>query len=232
MTSTPLNEDQLAVLRFAGLSGHATTADVETILGDESEDSLETAEALLAELFMEGLLDRNADPRRRGFCLTSRGWEATGEGRWVTRPAFPGEANTIQEIAWLAFKPYRERMNGWIPAVEDDYRERIGDGSVFVVDDCGRPAGFSVLAPIADDRIMERVLVLTIAVRPDRQRKGIGRALLEHAEGVAQEGNGKVVLAIYRLDLENLARYERRGYHELEQRDVDGVDQIFLGKQL
>lgn len=72
---------------------------------------------------------------------------------------------------------------------------------------------------------LDDVLVENIAVDPDRQGRGIGKALLKHAEAVAF-GRGTPVVRLYTNAhfAENLAFYRHRGFAiERQDRSVLGL---------
>ncbi len=52
-----------------------------------------------------------------------------------------------------------------------------------------------------------------LTVRPDMQAKGLGRALLDHVESVAQaQGCQRVVMGVIHIRVSLIAWYQRRGY--------------------
>jgi len=93
------------------------------------------------------------------------------------------------------------------PATED-YGPRIDNGEVWILDVEGEPTGVAVLEERAD-----HLLVYSIAVRPDAQRKGYGTALLEFADQRAT-GLGLREVRLYTNErMEgNLSLYRRYGF--------------------
>jgi GNAT superfamily N-acetyltransferase len=72
-----------------------------------------------------------------------------------------------------------------------------------------------------------------VAVRPFAKRKGVGRTLLELAEGEAKrQGYDSIHMATHELVHENWAMYARIGYKEYAHRVVNGYPRFFLRKQL
>jgi GNAT superfamily N-acetyltransferase len=72
-----------------------------------------------------------------------------------------------------------------------------------------------------------------VAVDPERQGAGIGRTLLERAEGRAsEEGVDELQLLTHELMTQNRAMYARMGWEETEQRDEEGFSRVYFRKHL
>ncbi|HEX6336895.1 MAG TPA: GNAT family N-acetyltransferase [Jiangellaceae bacterium] len=127
--------------------------------------------------------------------------------RDTVRPARPADRTAVEEIVQAAYEPW-VRTIGVRPAPLDaDYGALISGGLVFVCG-AGELTGVIVLAPEPDVLLIENV-----AVRPDRQGEGIGRALLAFAEAEARGGNRSAVrLYTHSAMASNVALYERLGY--------------------
>ena len=79
----------------------------------------------------------------------------------------------------------------------------------------------------------EGFYVDNVAVRPSVKGLGIGRALLELAEGEARrQGFDSIYLAMHERMTENRALYVRAGYTEFDQRVVNGYPRVFFRKGL
>ena len=105
-------------------------------------------------------------------------------------------------------------------AVREHRIDRAFEGATLV--------GLVEMVERADD-----VLIENVAVDPSRQRRGVGKALLDHAEAVAV-GRCTPVLRLYTNArfADNLAFYARRGFAvECEQNSGLGLT-IYLVKQL
>ena len=112
--------------------------------------------------------------------------------------------------------------------MDDDYLARIDSGQVdvAVVDDS--PVGMIVTVLEADHLLVENV-----AVDPAHHGRGIGGALLRHAEDVAERAQvGEVRLYTNAAMVENLAMYRRLGYHEVKRCRSDGFDRVFFTKRV
>jgi ribosomal protein S18 acetylase RimI-like enzyme len=112
--------------------------------------------------------------------------------------------------------------------MEDDYEAKVLEGHVSVADDDGAIVGLIVLVQEPDHLLVENV-----AVDPERQSEGIGRALLAFAEATAQEA-GLSTLRLYTnaAMTENLAFYPRLGYEEIDRRTSNGFERVFFSKHL
>ena len=92
----------------------------------------------------------------------------------------------IQRISADAYIPAYMAALGTIPKpATEDYGPRIEKGEVWVLEVEGEPTGVAVLEERAD-----HLLIYSIAVKPDAQRKGYGAALLEFADQRAM-GSGR-----------------------------------------
>jgi ribosomal protein S18 acetylase RimI-like enzyme len=79
----------------------------------------------------------------------------------------------------------------------------------------------------------EGFLVDNVAVHPSRRGKGLGRALLDHAESEARRaGFDAVYLYTHERMTENLALYSRIGYVEYERRSQGEFSLVFMRKCL
>lgn len=109
-----------------------------------------------------------------------------------------------------------------------DYPDLIGRGLVSVIEEGGSLAGLIVLVEMPDHLQVENV-----AVDPDRQGEGLGRALLAFAEeSAAAAGLDELRLFTHSKMTENRALYRRLGYLETERRDEQGFGRVFFVKSL
>jgi ribosomal protein S18 acetylase RimI-like enzyme len=97
---------------------------------------------------------------------------------------------------------------------------------VWVAVDEGAVAGVLVARPARGALLLE-----SVAVDPHRQRRGIGRALIGHAERIAADaGLGAVELYTNVMMAENLALYPRLGYVETARRSEAGYRRVYFRK--
>ena len=131
------------------------------------------------------------------------------------RRANPVDKEAIQRISADAYVPAYMAVLGTIPKpTTEDYGTRIEKGEVWILEVEGEPTGVAVLEERA-----EHLLVYSIAVKPDAQRKGYGTALLEFADQRAI-GLGLREVRLYTNErMEgNLRLYRRHGFVEITKR--------------
>jgi ribosomal protein S18 acetylase RimI-like enzyme len=145
----------------------------------------------------------------------------------ILRRARANDAPALHDIAQRAYGVYVERIGRRPAPMDDNYDERIRAARVFVADDDG-VVGLIVLVATPD-----HVLIENVAVDPDHQRAGIGRALMSLAEGYADE------LRLARLRLytnvamvENIRLYTTPGYKEDCRQITSSFDRVYMSKHL
>jgi GNAT superfamily N-acetyltransferase len=113
--------------------------------------------------------------------------------RWQIRPARPGEHVALSELALRSAQRvwnYPDTFMAWGPEAITVAPDDITDAVVRVLDDGGRPVGFSMLRGDPPEIELSRMFV-----EPDRIGSGAGRALWEDAvEIVRQRGAGVMTL--------------------------------------
>ena len=131
------------------------------------------------------------------------------------RRADPVDKEAIQRISADAYVPAYMATLGTIPKpATEDYGPRIEKGQVWILEVEDEPTGVAVLEECAD-----HLLVYSIAVKPNAQRKGYGTALLNFADQRAI-GLGLREVRLYtneRME-QNLRLYRRRGFAEVAKR--------------
>src|SRR5215469_1630226 len=94
------------------------------------------------------------------------------------RRASLDDVNAVRRISADAYIPAYITVLGTIPKpATEDYGPRIEKGEVWILEIEGEPTGIAVLEESTD-----HLLIYSIAVKPDAQRKGYGRALLDFAD--------------------------------------------------
>ena len=147
----------------------------------------------------------------------------------MIRRARPEDRAAIEAIVNAAYAIYVERIGKPPGPMLDDYAGLIADGMVSVlVDADGTVAAVIVLVPQPDHLLLDN-----IAVRPDRQSRGLGRRLIEFAEDEARRlGFAELRLYTHEKMTENIALYARLGFVETGRGQQAGYDRVFMTKPL
>ena len=144
------------------------------------------------------------------------------------RAATAADVPALAELVRAAYGHYVERLGGPPRPMTDDYAEVVRTHDVTVAEAGGEIAGLIVLA--AGD---EGFLVDNVAVAPAHQGRGVGRALLEHAEAAARDaGFDSIYLYTHELMTENQALYARIGYVEYARRLHGDARLVYMRKAL
>ncbi len=142
------------------------------------------------------------------------------------RKARADEIDAVRAIVDAAYSPYVERIGVRPAPLDDDYAARIRDGLVDIAEDDREILGLIVLVDQGD-----ALLVENIAVRPASQGRGVGRALLAHADGTATRlGVRELRLYTNSAMTENIELYSRLGWHETHRRTEGGFQRVFFSK--
>lgn len=134
-----------------------------------------------------------------------------------TRLATAADQSAIEALVEAAYGRWVEVIGRKPKPMTADYALAIAANRLDLVHD-----GDDLVA-LLETRIEDDcVLIVNIAVRPDRQGQGLGSGLLRHAEQVAREG-GRAAIRLYTNGLmaPNIALYTRNGYVE-ERRERRG----------
>jgi ribosomal protein S18 acetylase RimI-like enzyme len=146
----------------------------------------------------------------------------------MIRPAVPGEANALRDVVHAAYAHYITRIGKPPGPMLDDYTARIFNGQAWVLEDAGRIIGVLVLEETADSFLLDN-----IAVRPECQGAGHGRALMAFAEVEARRrGWHEIRLYTHVLMTENQALYRRLGYVETGRVTEKGFDRVYMRRTL
>jgi GNAT superfamily N-acetyltransferase len=137
-----------------------------------------------------------------------------------------GDARAVAECVRAAYAHYVPRIGREPAPMTADYEALIGAGEVWVARAGERIAGVLVLRPRPPALLLENV-----AVAPDRQGEGLGRALVAFAEDRARaQGLAEVVLYTNERMTENLRFYPALGYVETGRASQDGFARVFFRK--
>ena len=147
----------------------------------------------------------------------------------MIRRAEPQDRKTVEEIVHAAYAMYVERMGKPPGPMLDDYATLLAQRAVSVLEDAGGTiAAILVLLPKSDHLLLDN-----IAVRPDRQGRGLGRRLIDFAERETRRlGYSELRLYTHEKMTENIALYARLGFEETGRGHEAGYDRVFMTKRL
>lgn len=147
----------------------------------------------------------------------------------MIRTAGPADQAFVEAVVRAAYAPYVDRIGRPPGPMLDDYGARIAEGIVSVLEDPdGVIAAVIVLIPKPDHLLLDNV-----AVRPERQGRGIGRTLIAFAEAEARRrGFSELRLYTHQKMTENIALYGRLGFVEIGRRHDAGYDRVFMRKPM
>ena len=146
----------------------------------------------------------------------------------MIRPAVAGEAAALRDVVHAAYAPYVARIGKPPGPMLDDYAARIAASQAWVLEDAGRIVGMLVLEEQPDALLLDN-----IAVRPECQGAGHGRALMAFAEAAARRrGFAQIRLYTHALMTENQALYRRLGYVETGRVTEHGFDRVYMQRNL
>lgn len=146
----------------------------------------------------------------------------------MIRLARATEADLVCDIVHTAYRPYVARIGKEPGPMLDDYPRRIADNQAWVLEYSDRVVGVLVLEERGDVCMLDNVAVL-----PEAQGWGYGRALVAFAEAEAQRrGYGVIHLYTHALMIENQALYRRLGFTETRRVTEQGFDRVYMRKAL
>ena len=144
------------------------------------------------------------------------------------RPATREDLDAVRACAEAAYQVYVEAIGRKPAPMVADFAVALAAGRLFVAADESGLGGFAVFYTREDHVHLENV-----AVAPDHQGKGVGRALVSYAESAARrDGVERVELYTNEKMTENLSWYPRLGYEEIGRWREDGFNRVFFRKQL
>ena len=147
----------------------------------------------------------------------------------MLRKARTDDRAAVEAIVDAAYSIYVERIGKAPGPMLDDYAGLIAAGAVSVLEDPdGVIAALIVLLPKPDHLLLDN-----IAVRPDRQGRGLGRRLIAFAESEARRrGYAELRLYTHETMTENIALYTRLGFRETGRGQEAGYNRVFMTKPI
>ena len=146
----------------------------------------------------------------------------------LVRPAHLSDVGAVASCVKAAFTPYIERIGQPPAPMLANFPEIIGAGKVWVAEIAGQVVGVLVQYETRAGFYID-----TVAVIPELQGAGVGRALLLFAESEAtRRGFRSIYLCTNVKMTENQVFYLKIGYVEYDRKLDQGYDRIFYRKQL
>ena len=142
------------------------------------------------------------------------------------RLARDDEAEAVRRLVLDAYGHYVARIGKPPGPMLDDYAQRIAQRQVSVIEEDGRLLGILVLEEESD-----AILLDNIAILPAAQGRGLGRALIAHAEAeTRRRGHGLLRLYTHVLMTENIRLYGRLGFRETGRGEEKGFERVYMAK--
>ncbi len=129
--------------------------------------------------------------------------------KWRVRSAEADDAVALAACIDAAYAGYRARIND-LPQVSEGIADEIATNLVWVAELDRRIVGGLILVPRHDHAVLAN-----LAVHPDASGMGIGRALIEHAEGMCRTlKKAELRLSTHVAMPENVDLYQHLGWEE------------------
>lgn len=146
----------------------------------------------------------------------------------VFRRAGVEDAAAIRSLLEAAYAIYVPRMGRLPVTMDGDFAAAVRDDLIWVLTDRD-----GLLAVLHLRLRPDHLFVDDVAVRPDRQRQGIGKRLLAFAEGEGRRlGHSEIRLFTNATMVENAVLYAGLGYREYRREPCRGTDVIYMRKPL
>ena len=144
------------------------------------------------------------------------------------RRAAPADVAAIAALTDAAYAKYVPLMGRKPQPMTVDYHQIVDTNPVWLL--CVGQAVAGLLVLMHEPDIM---LIYSVAIHPDYQRRGFGRQLLAWAEQEAQAaGYTRIRLYTNALMEENIALYKLLGYQETHREPFNGLFIVHLSKPL
>ena len=143
----------------------------------------------------------------------------------LIRPARPGDAERLREIARAAYAKYIPRLGREPTPMSADYAAAVAAGRAVVVVRGDTLLGY-LIGRVEDDG---SYFIENIAVDPDCQGEGSGARLLRYTMAEARRlGRSALRLSTNAAMTENRALYARFGFVETHRLVEQGYDRVYM----
>jgi ribosomal protein S18 acetylase RimI-like enzyme len=144
------------------------------------------------------------------------------------RRALPEDVDAVVQITNAAYARYVPLIGRPPQPMTADHPRMIREDEVWLLEQGGEPMGVLELVVEPDC-----LLIYSVAIRPERQKRGHGRRLLDWAEREARRmGLRRVRLYTNTLMVENIALYRRLGYRETGREPYLGSTILHMSKEI
>lgn len=122
------------------------------------------------------------------------------------RRATPGDVEAVRTLSRAAYAKWVPLMGREPLPMTADYARAVAEHRIDLLEENGQ-----LIALVETVAEQDHLLIVNIAVRPDRQGGGLGDRLLRHGESIAQSlGIGEVRLYTNAAMSSNIAFYAKR----------------------
>ena len=138
------------------------------------------------------------------------------------------DRSAVDDVVQRAYAHYVSRIGRPPGPMLDDYGVLIDAGRVHLIEQSGAVRAIIVLIPEPTALLLDNV-----AVAPEAQGLGLGRALMSFAERSAvTAGYRRIRLYTNEAMTENIALYLRLGYVETHRAEEQGLKRVYMVKTL
>ncbi|MGM8212715.1 GNAT family N-acetyltransferase [Virgibacillus sp. W0430] len=129
--------------------------------------------------------------------------------KYAIRKAKLTDAESLEQCMHSAYSKYADRVNvETLPPMRVNYKDEIASFPVWVVE-----YNTNIIAGVIIVFEKEHASLANIAIHPDYQDKGLGKALLSFVENeVVKKGYSEINLTTHILFTENVLFYKKQGW--------------------
>lgn len=144
------------------------------------------------------------------------------------RRATQNDVVAIRELTELAYSKYVPRIGSKPQPMTTDYQHFVAQHPVWILEVEEQIAGVLVL-----QNEETTLLIYSVAIYPDYQKRGYGRLLLAWAEEQAKEAGYQTIRLYTNAKMaENIALYTRLGYQETGRESFGSSVRVNMSKVL
>lgn len=147
----------------------------------------------------------------------------------VIRRATPADAEVVRALTRHAYAKWVPLIGREPRPMTADYDLAVREHRIDLLEDAGEAVALIEMRAETD-----HLLIVNVAVQPERHGQGIGGRLLRHAEAVARELGVSELRLYTNAKMEpNIALYKSRGYHETSRESAGTLGTVvYMSKRL